>query len=146
VIQDAIPRIINFLKDTNVRRSATEVFTKLSEKRESMDNLRSLSLPSLFTGVSFNVIREALPHIVTLLEDDDVNIRRAAAGILTKVPKKRELMDKLLSLTLLTVFLDTASSPVHDAVPMIIKLFDNKNANVRSIGIEIFAIFFENRE
>jgi len=97
VIRDTVPKIINLLKDQDakVRSTAAEVFAILFEKRESMDNLSSSPLPSVFADVFSDVIRDAVPRIINLLNDPDANVRSTAAKTIAKVPEQRELRDNL---------------------------------------------------
>jgi len=53
-----------------------------------MDNLRPSSLLSIFADVSFPVIRDAVPRIIYLLEDQDANVRSTAAKTIVKAPEK----------------------------------------------------------
>jgi len=87
--------IINLLEDqdANVRSTAAEVFAILFEKRESMDNLSSSSLPSVFADVFSDVIRDAVPRIINLLNDPDANVRSTAAKTIANVPEQREYLD-----------------------------------------------------
>ena len=135
-INAAIPEVVNFLKDSDavVRCATVESLSQLSDRGRTV-NLLILALFIKIIAEFRPSIVTAIPELLTLLQDGDIDVCKACVTALSKFSEQGRTSD-LLNLALLMRIIAEFRVSIGPAVLDIVKSVNDGNSNVRLAHVD----------
>jgi HEAT repeat protein len=134
-IDTAIQEVVNFLKDSNpiIRFATAKSLSELSDRGETAD----LLLPAFLTKMIAEfqpLILTAIPELLTLLNDSDINVCKACVTALSKLSEQGK-PGNLSNLALLIRIIAEFRTLIGPAILDMVKSVNDDDSNVRLVHI-----------